>query len=91
MKKFLNLKTKILAQNDHLNMKLSKRGKLLARERISLLLDKGTFREQFMFVEHNCNDFGLEKIPGDSVVTGFGKIFGRLVFVYSQDSTVLND
>ena len=55
-----------------------------------LLLDEGTFEEWDMFVEHRCVDFGMEdnKIPGDGVVTGYGMINGRLVFVFSQDFTV---
>lgn len=66
------------------------RGKLTARERIELLLDEGTFEEWDMFVEHRCADFGMQdnKIPGDGVVTGYGMINGRLVFVFSQDFTV---
>jgi propionyl-CoA carboxylase beta chain len=66
------------------------KGKLTARERIELLLDEGTFEEWDMFVEHRCADFGMEenKIPGDGVVTGYGTINGRLVFVFSQDFTV---
>ena len=67
-----------------------KKGKLTARERIELLLDDGTFEEWDMFVEHRCTDFGMadNKIPGDGVVTGYGMINGRLVFVFSQDFTV---
>jgi propionyl-CoA carboxylase beta chain len=67
-----------------------KKGKLTARERIELLLDEGTFEEWDMFVEHRCVDFGMDenKIPGDGVVTGYGMINGRLVFVFSQDFTV---
>ncbi len=66
------------------------KGKLTARERIELLLDDGTFEEWDMFVEHRCTDFGMEdnKVPGDGVVTGYGMINGRLVFVFSQDFTV---
>lgn len=65
--------------------------KLTARERLELLLDEGSFEEWDMFVEHRCHDFGMENniVPGDGVVTGFGKISGRPVFVYSQDFTVL--
>ncbi|MFN9480136.1 MAG: acyl-CoA carboxylase subunit beta [Betaproteobacteria bacterium] len=67
------------------------KGKLTARERIELLLDEGSFEEWDMFVEHRCTDFGMEResIPGDGVVTGYGMINGRLVFVFSQDFTVL--
>uniref|UniRef100_A0A4W5LNF7 Propionyl-CoA carboxylase beta chain, mitochondrial n=1 Tax=Hucho hucho TaxID=62062 RepID=A0A4W5LNF7_9TELE len=65
-----------------------KRGKLTARERVELLLDKDSFVEYDMFVEHRCSDFGMEedhnKFAGDSVVTGQGRINGRLVYVFSQ-------
>jgi propionyl-CoA carboxylase beta chain len=66
------------------------KGKLTARERLELLLDEGSFEEWDMFVEHRCIDFGMaeNKIPGDGVVTGYGTISGRLVFVFSQDFTV---
>jgi propionyl-CoA carboxylase beta chain len=67
-----------------------KRGKLTARERIELLLDKGSFEEFDMFVEHRSNEFGMEKtkIPGDGVVTGWGTINGRTVYLFSKDFTV---
>jgi propionyl-CoA carboxylase beta chain len=67
-----------------------KRGKLTARERIQLLLDDGSFEEYDMFVEHRCIDFGMEgsKIPGDGVVTGWGTINGRVVYVFAKDFTV---
>lgn len=67
-----------------------KKGKLSARERIEVLLDPGTFEEWDMFVEHRCSDFGMDQksIPGDGVVTGYGTVNGRLVFVISQDFTV---
>ncbi len=67
------------------------KGKLTARERIDLLLDEGSFEEFDMFVTHRCHDFGLEKqqFYGDGVVTGYGTIDGRLIYVYSQDFTVL--
>src|SRR6195256_2905771 len=66
------------------------RGKLTARERIELLLDPGSFEEWDMFVEHRSEDLGRaeQKIPGDGVVTGYGTVNGRLVFVFSQDFTV---
>ena len=66
------------------------KGKLTARERIEVLLDDGSFEEWDMFVEHRSSDFGMQeqKIPGDGVVTGYGSINGRLVFVFSQDFTV---
>ena len=71
--------------------KQHERGKLTARERIELLLDPGAFEETDMFVEHRCTDFGMDmqRIPGDGVVTGHGTINGRLVFVFSQDFTVV--
>ncbi len=65
------------------------RGKMTARERIELLLDKASFREIDVFVTHNSQDPTLEKIPGDGVVTGYGTIAGRLVYIYSQDFTVI--
>ena len=67
-----------------------RKGKLAARERLEILLDEDSFEEWDMFVEHRCTDFGMadSKIPGDGVVTGFGTINGRLVFVFSQDFTV---
>ncbi len=66
-------------------------GKLTARERIEVLLDPDSFEEYGMFVQHRCNDFDMDKkkTSGDGVVTGHGTINGRLVFVYSQDFTVL--
>jgi propionyl-CoA carboxylase beta chain len=66
------------------------KGKLTARERIAALLDEDSFEEYDMFVEHDCNEFGMaeQKIPGDGVVTGRGTIEGRQVFVFSQDFTV---
>lgn len=67
-----------------------KKGKLTARERIHFLLDEGSFEEMGMFVTHRATDFGLdqEKYLGDGVVTGYGTIHGRLVYVFSQDFTV---
>ncbi|HNW99250.1 MAG TPA: acyl-CoA carboxylase subunit beta [Bacteroidales bacterium] len=67
-----------------------KKGKMTARERIELLLDDGSFEEFDMFVTHNCRDFGLEKETylSDGVVTGYGTIDGRIVYVFSQDFTV---
>ncbi|MFG1398681.1 MULTISPECIES: acyl-CoA carboxylase subunit beta [Roseixanthobacter] len=66
------------------------RGKLTARERIELLLDRGSFEEFDTFVQHRCIDFGMEnqKIPGDGVVTGWGTVNGRKVFVFAKDFTV---
>ena len=73
---------KIKAQHD--------KGKLTARERIDLLVDEGSFDEVDAFVKHRSTDFGLDKqhFPGDGVVTGFAKIDGRPVALFSQDFTV---
>jgi propionyl-CoA carboxylase beta chain len=67
-----------------------KKGKLTARERLDLLLDEGSFVELDRFVTHRATDFGLadQQVPGDGVVTGYGRINGRLVYVFSQDFTV---
>ena len=66
------------------------KGKLTARERLAILLDEGSFEEWDMFVEHRSTEFGMaeQKVSGDGVVTGWGTINGRLVFVFSQDFTV---
>ncbi|MGE5126836.1 MAG: acyl-CoA carboxylase subunit beta [Betaproteobacteria bacterium] len=65
-------------------------GKLTARERVALLLDEGSFEELDTLVEHRCLDFGMaaQKVPGDGVVSGHGRVDGRLVFVFAQDFTV---
>lgn len=70
--------------------KQHEKGKLTARERLNFLLDEGSFQEIGAFVTHRATDFGMDKqkVPGDGVVTGFGTIHGRLVYVYSQDFTV---
>lgn len=92
-------KTNLLKENIALAMKgggdkrieaQHKKGKLSARERLQLLLDEGSFEEIGMLVTHRCKDFGMENevYPGDGVVTGYGTINGRLVYVYSQDFTV---
>jgi len=67
-----------------------KRGKLTARERVQLLLDDNSFEEFDMYVEHRCADFGMadNKVPGDGVVTGWGTINGRVVYVIAKDFTV---
>ena len=67
-----------------------KKGKNTARERIDMLLDEGSFEEFDMFVSHRCTDFGLEEETylSDGVVTGYGTIDGRIVYVFSQDFTV---
>jgi acetyl-CoA carboxylase carboxyltransferase component len=70
--------------------KQHEKGKLTARERIAQLLDEGSFEEMDMFVKHRCTNFGQEKkhFLGDGVVTGYGTINGRLVYVFAQDFTV---
>src|SRR6478736_1734553 len=67
-----------------------KEGKLSARERIELLLDDGSFEELDKLVTHRCRDFGMEEqiVPGDGFVTGYGRVEGRLVYVFAQDFTV---
>lgn len=69
--------------------KRREQGRLNARERLDLLFDKGTFRELDMFVTHRCTNFGMENkdIPADGVITGHGKVDGRIVFAYAQDFT----
>lgn len=66
-------------------------GKLTARERIEQLLDPGSFSELDMFVEHRCQEFGMpeQELPGEGVVTGYGTIGGRKVFIFAQDFTVM--
>lgn len=66
-------------------------GKLTARERILALMDEGSFVEVDAFVEHRCNEFGMAEVsaPGEGVVTGYGTVDGRLVYVYAQDFTVI--
>src|SRR6187200_526854 len=65
-------------------------GKLTARERVELLLDEGSFEELDKLVEHRCLDFGMadQKVPGDGVVSGYGRVDDRLVYVFAQDFTV---
>src|SRR6201996_7230265 len=65
-------------------------GKLSARERVDLLLDEGTFEEMDKLVTHRCRDFGMENqvVPGDGFVTGYGRVNGRLTYVFAQDFTV---
>ena len=71
--------------------KQHQQGKLSARERVSLLLDENSFQEIGAFVEHRSTNFGLDKqkFLGDGVITGYGNIHGRLVYLYSQDFKVL--
>ncbi len=70
--------------------KQAAQGKLLARERITAILDPGSFHEYDLFVEHKCSDFGMQKkqLPGDGVITGTGTIAGHPVAIYAQDFTV---
>ncbi|HOW16733.1 MAG TPA: carboxyl transferase domain-containing protein, partial [bacterium] len=71
--------------------KRKEKGLMTARERIEFFLDEGTFQELDKFVMHRCSDFDLDKtrIPGDAVITGYGKVDGRPVYVFAQDFTVL--
>jgi len=71
--------------------KLHAQGRMTARERIDTLLDPGSFEEFDMFKTHRCHEFGMEKkiFPGDGVVTGYGTVDGRLIYVYAQDPTIL--
>ena len=85
----LEKKEKIQLGNNEKIEKQHQKGKLTARERIYVLLDKNSFQEFGIFVKHRSNNFGLDKvdIPCDGVVCGCGTIFGRPVYVYSQDFT----
>src|SRR5437762_2516976 len=67
-----------------------KEGKLSARERVELLLDEGSFEELDKLVTHRCRDFGMDEqvVPGDGVVSGYGRVDGRLTYVFAQDFTV---
>jgi propionyl-CoA carboxylase beta chain len=87
--KTLNVQAEQGGGNDRIAKQHSS-GKLSARERIDLLLEKGSFIEVDKFVTHQCTDFGMEKKKylGDGVVTGYGMIGKRLVFVFAQDFTV---
>ncbi|WP_303969827.1 acyl-CoA carboxylase subunit beta [Sporosarcina ureae] len=79
-----------LGGGDDRILKQHEKGKLTARERIELLLDEGTFVELNPFVVHRTRDFGMDKLegPGDGVVTGYGKVHGRPIYLFSQDFTV---
>src|SRR5438105_8805606 len=97
----MNLERKLqeLKKRDHLAQegggaqrreRQHKEGKMSARERIEFLLDERTFEETDKLVTHRCNDFGMQdqKIYGDGFITGYGRVEGRLVFVFAQDFTV---
>jgi propionyl-CoA carboxylase beta chain len=97
----MNLEQKLeeLKKRDHLaeegggvrrREKQHKEGKMSARERIEFLLDEGTFEETDKLVTHRCNDFGIadQKYYGDGFITGYGRIEGRLVFLFAQDFTI---
>ncbi len=91
LKKLFDLqKTAKLAGGEKRIEKMHSQGKLTARERIDFLLDDGSFEEFDMFKEHRCTDFGMEnrKFLGDGVVTGYGTIEGRLVYIFAQDFTI---
>lgn len=85
-----NNEKSLLGGGEHRIASQHKKGKLTARERLALLLDEGSFQELGRFVRHRCTDFGMENqwYLGDGVVTGYGTIGGRLVYVFSQDFTV---
>lgn len=80
----------IVAGGEDRIAKQHQKGKLTARERVELLLDPGSFQEIGMFIEHRSTEFGIDqqKFPGDGVITGYGTVEGRLVYVFSQDFTV---
>ena len=90
-KRLASLERVALDADPKVSAKLHAEGKLTARERIDKLLDPGSFVEEFMLAETQCSDFGMaeKKLPSDGVVTGFGKIEGRPVYVYSQDRAVM--
>jgi acetyl-CoA carboxylase carboxyltransferase component len=90
-KKLAGLEQKAIAGDAKTVAKLHDQGNLTARERIDRLLDRETFVEEFMLAETQCTEFGMaeRKLPSDGVVTGFGKIDGRPVYVFSQDRSVL--
>jgi methylmalonyl-CoA decarboxylase subunit alpha len=89
--KLTALEKKALDADPKVSAKQHAEGKLTARERLDKLIDPGTFVEEFMLAETQCADFGMaeKKLPSDGVVTGFGKIAGRPVYVFSQDRAVL--
>ncbi|NOX50209.1 MAG: acyl-CoA carboxylase subunit beta [Gammaproteobacteria bacterium] len=80
----------LLGGGEHRNQQQHLKGKLTARERLHILLDEGSFEEWDKYVEHRCHDFDMQaqRIPTDGVITGYGTINGRLVFVFSQDFTI---
>jgi len=90
-KRLAGLENKAVAGDPKTVAKLHEQGNLTARERVDKLLDPGTFVEEFMLAETQCTEFGMaeRRLPSDGVVTGFGKIDGRPVYVYSQDRSVL--
>ena len=92
MKKLLEANERIeLGGGEKRIEKQHKSGKLTARERIDLLLDKGSFVEMDKYVKHRSVNFGMDTVdaPADGVVTGYGTVDGRLIFVYAQDFTVV--
>src|SRR6266566_1353853 len=92
-KKLYTLREKTLRGEEKAIAKQHAEGKLTARERIDKLLDPGTFVEEFMLAETPASDFGMaeRKRPADGVITGYGKIDGRTVYVFAQDFTVIGD
>src|SRR5688572_3516263 len=90
-KRLASLEKVALEADPKVSAKQHAEGKLTARERIDKLLDPGSFVEEFMRAETQCSDFGMaeKKLPSDGVVTGFGKIDGRPVYVFSQDRSIM--
>jgi acetyl-CoA carboxylase carboxyltransferase component len=90
-KKLVELQERVLRGDPKAIDKQHSEGKLTARERVEKLLDPGSFVEEFMLAETQCTDFGMaeKKLPTDGVVTGYGKIEGRDVYLFAQDRTVL--
>ena len=92
VKELINLREKArIGGGEKAIEKQHAQGKYTARERINMLLDEGSFEEFDMFVTHRCHNFGMEtkSYLGDGVVTGYGTIAGRLVYVFAQDFTVI--
>src|SRR5262245_17448646 len=90
-RRLAGLEQKVVSGDAKTGAKLHEQGNLTARERVDKLLDPGSFVEEFMLAETQCTEFGMaeRRQPSDGVVTGFGKIDGRPVYVYSQDRSVL--
>ncbi len=90
-KRLAELEREVLEGDPKAIAKQHDEGKLTARERLNKLFDPGTFVEEFMLAETQCADFGMaeRKLPTDGVVTGYGKVDGRMIYAFAQDRTVL--